>query len=577
MYLRKCRKSVAGAEYVYWQLVESQRTARGPRQRVVAYLSDIEEAYRLGTAAAASGNDTHQESLLADEVKAEWVEVDVSRLRAERVVDFGPYWLGMQILAKLGLTEFLAQLLEEGRERVPWSAMAMVLVLMRLVDPSSELRIAESLFERSALADLLGIPASKVNDDRLYRALDRLRPHKAALERYLKERLGQLFQLDYDLLLYDITSTYFEGACPANAAARYGYSRDKRSDCKQVCIGLVVSREGMPLGYEVFAGNRADVSTVQEIVEKIEAQYGRAQRVWVMDRGMVSRRVLDHLQSGGRRYIVGTPRSQLRRFTAELANEAGWAVLGEGVWGKLIVGEDGKERFLLCRSEARGAKERAMLERFAQRIEEGLRKLAAACAGERKLHQTQVERRLGALLSENSRAKGLFQVQVGAREDGGARVEWERQEKASQWAQRREGCYLLRTNVEGTAAELWRSYMQLTEAEAAFRIQKSDLRIRPIWHQRQERVEAHILVCFLAYVLWKTLAQMCKAAGLGDEPRQVLDELSSIKMMDVVLPTRGGVELRRRCVSRPSKAQAVLLSKLRLRLPAYVSAPETVV
>ena len=574
MYLRKCRKSVAGAEYVYWQLVESQRTARGPRQRVVAYLSDIEEAYRLGTAAAVNGNGAWQEGLLADTVKPEWVEVDTARLRVERVVDFGPYWLGMQIMAKLGLTEFLAQLLAEGREKVPWSAMALVLVLMRLVDPSSELRIAENLFERSALADLLGIPASKVNDDRLYRALDRLRPHKAALAKYLQERLGRLFGLDYDLLLYDITSTYFEGLCPANEAARYGYSRDKRSDCKQVCIGLVVSREGVPLGYEVFAGNRADVSTVQEIVEKIEAQYGRAQRVWVMDRGMASQRVLAHLQSGGRRYIVGTPRSQLRQFAAELASEEGWTVLGAGVWGKVIAAEDGQERFLLCRSEARGAKERAMLERFAQRIEEGLRKLAAACAGQRKLRQAQVERRLGALLSENSRAKGLFQVQVGAREDGGARLVWARQETASQWAQRREGCYLLRTNVEGSAAELWRSYMQLTEAEAAFRIQKSDLRIRPIWHQRQERVEAHILVCFLAYVLWKTLARMCKAAGLGDEPRQVLDELGSIKMMDVVLPTRGGVELRRRCVSRPAKGQAVLLDKLKLRLPAFYGVTE---
>jgi hypothetical protein len=285
MYLRKCRKSVAGADYVYWQLIESRRTERGPRQRVVAYLSDLEEAYRLGTAAAATGNGPYQESLLAEAVKRAWVEVDVSRLRVERVVDFGAYWLGMQIMAKLGLTEFLAELLEEGREKVPWSAMAMVLVLMRLVDPSSELRIAEHLFERSALVDLLGIPASKVNDDRLYRALDRLRPHKPALVKYLKERLGQLFQLDYDLLLYDITSTYFEGACPENEAARYGYSRDKRSDCKQVCIGLVVSREGMPLGYEVFAGNRADVSTVQEMVEKIEEQYGQAKRVWVMDRG----------------------------------------------------------------------------------------------------------------------------------------------------------------------------------------------------------------------------------------------------------------------------------------------------
>jgi len=570
MYLRKCRKTVAGTQYVYWQLVESCRTQQGPRQRVVAYVGDMDEPRRLGIAEAGRGNSgSHQEGLLSDSVEPEWVEVDASRLRVERVLDFGAYWLGLQLLEKLGLLGFLDGLVDKGREEIPWSVMAMVLVLMRLVDPSSELRIAQQLFERSALGDLLAIPLDKVNDDRLYRALDKIGPHKDALAKQLKERLGRMFHLEYDLLLYDITSTYFEGECAGNEEAQFGYSRDKRGDCKQVCIGLVVSREGMPLGYEQFAGNRADVTTVKEIVEKIESQYGKADRIWVMDRGMVSERTIEFLQSGGRRYIVGTPRGQLRQFREELSQEEGWQTIMEGLSAKLIEPEGGKERFILCRSLSRGAKEKGMHERFAARIEEGLGKLAEACRGEKKLRSSQVERRIGALLTRNSRAKGLFAVKVGSREDGGASVEWEKGEKPSRWAELKEGCYLLRTNIQGgDVGELWRTYIQLTDVEAAFRIQKSDLRIRPIWHQKQERVAAHILVCFLAYVLWKTLGQMCRAAGLGDEPRKVIDELSGIKMVDVVMPTRSGVDLRRRCISQPTKAQAILLDRLKLRLPA---------
>src|SRR5450759_918506 len=343
MYLRKCRKTVAGTQYVYWQLVESCRTQQGPRQRVVAYLGNMDEPRRLGIAEAGRGNSgSHQEGLLSDSVEPEWVEVDASRLRVERVLDFGAYWLGLQLMEKLGLLGFLDGLVDKGREEIPWSVMAMVLVLMRLVDPSSELRIAQQLFERSALGDLLAIPLDKVNDDRLYRALDKIGPHKDALAKQLKERLGRMFHLEYDLLLYDITSTYFEGECAGNEEAQFGYSRDKRGDCKQVCIGLVVSREGMPLGYEQFAGNRADVTTVKEIVEKIESQYGKADRIWVMDRGMVSERTIEFLQSGGRRYIVGTPRGQLRQFREELSQEEGWQTIMEGLSAKLIEPEGGR-------------------------------------------------------------------------------------------------------------------------------------------------------------------------------------------------------------------------------------------
>lgn len=576
MYLRKCRITGDSNQQVYWQLVESHRTERGPRQRVVAYLGDMEEGQRLGIAAAArGGGGFHQESLLPDSVEPEWVEVDARRIRVERVLDYGGYWLGLQLLDRLGLVQFLDRALGAGEEEIPWSMVAMVLVLMRLLEPASELRISEHLFERSALGDLLGIPSQKVNDDRLYRALDKLLPHKAALEVYLKERLGEMFGLQYDLLLYDVTSTYFEGECEGNELAQRGYSRDKRSDCKQVLIALVVTRGGMPLGYEQLAGNRADVTTVREMVEKIESRYGKADRIWVMDRGMISEKNMEFLRSGGRRYIVGTPRGQLRHFQEQLSSEAGWQEIAEGLSAKLIAAEGGDESFLLCRSLARGAKEKAMRERFAGRIEEGLRKLAEACRGEKKLRPSVVERRIGALLGRNSRAKSLFGVKVGCRQEGGARVEWEKLEKPSQWAVLKEGCYLLRTNVQGgDVAELWRSYIQLTEAEAAFRIQKSDLRIRPIWHQKAERVSAHILVCFLAYVLWKTLGGMCKAAGLGDEPRKVIDELAGIRMVDVVMPTRSGVELRRRVVSQPTKAQAILLERLKLRLPTAVVVQE---
>lgn len=576
MYLRKCRRTKGGSDHVYWQLVESFRTERGPRQHVLAYLGDMGEPLRLGVAGAAKGNSSsHQEAFLSDGVTPEWVEVDAAHIKVERVLDFGGYWLGLQVMNKLGLGEFLDSAMDKGKEDVPWSMMATVLVLMRLVDPSSELRVSEHLFERTALGDLLGIPADKANDDRLYRTLDRIVSHKVALEKYLKERLGRMFALEYDLLLYDVTSTYFEGECEGNGQARYGYSRDRRSDCKQVCIALVVSREGMPLGYELFAGNCGDVTTVKEIVEKIEAQYGQADRIWVMDRGMVSEKNLAFLRSGGRRYIVGAARGQLGQFREQLLDKAGWQSMAVGLDGKLIGSEDGQEWWILCRSLARGAKEKAMVARFEQRIEQGLAKLAESCRGVKKLGQAVVERRVGALLSRNSRARSLFKVKVGSREGGSTTVEWEKQEDSRKWADLKGGCYLLRTNIaDGEVEQLWRTYIQLTEAEAAFRIQKSDLRIRPIWHQKGERVSAHILVCFLAYVVWKTLGKLCQAAGLGDEPRKVLDELEGIKMVDVVLSTRSGVELRRRCLSQPTRAQAILLDRLKLRLPTPVAAQE---
>ena len=574
MYLKRCGQTRTKKDDVYWELVESYRTERGSRQRVVAYLGEIAKSTALGIEEAATGKVGAWQSRLFDEDgEPEWVEVDTKRVRVEGVRDFGGCWLGLEISERLGLIPLLERLLPGGREDIPWSMMAMTLVLMRLCEPSSELRIAEHLYERSTLGDLLGIPADKVNDDRLYRALDGLLPHKVELEKHLKGRLGELFEMEYDLLLYDVTSTYFEGECACNGQARRGYSRDHRPDCKQVCIALVVSREGMPLGYEVFAGNRADVTTVEDIVEKIEVQYGSAGRIWVMDRGMVSEENLEYLRAGGRLYIVGTPKSQLKRFEQELL-KADWQQVGEGLEVKLCSSPEGEESFILCRSAERAAKEKAIHERFEKRIEKGLMKLADGCRKKKqKLGAT--ERRVGRLLECNSRAAGLFRVEVLGRVGGGVDVIWEKVEDWRGWAELSEGCYLLRSNVtEWKAEELWQAYIQLTEVEAAFRIHKGDLRIRPIWHQKEERVQAHILVCFLAYVLWKMLGQMCKRVGLGSEPHKVFDEIAQIKAVDVVMPTRQGTVIRNRCIAQPTKAQAVLLQMLGLHLPQRMKVHE---
>ncbi len=564
MYLRPIYRDKDGKRHAYWALMKSVRTARGPRSHVAAYLGALPEVERRGVADAAEGHPPVQEGLF--EERAAWVEVDTSRVRVERLREFGGPWLGRELLRQVGLDALLSETLPEGREEVPWAVMAQVLVLSRLCDPSSELHIAEHFYRQSALADVLGIPAEKINDDRLYRALDQVLPHKQAMERHLKERLGGLFDLDYDLLLYDVTSTYFEGEAKANPQAQRGYSRDGRPDCKQVCIGLVVSRCGMPLGYEVFAGNRHDSTTLEEIVETMERRYGRSNRIWVMDRGMVSEEHIEFLQQHGRRYLVGTPKSALKKFEHELLSHD-WETVREGLEVKKCPSLDGQETFILCRSADRREKEKAMHDRFAQRIREGLDKIVKACA-RKKQDPLTIAQRVGRLKGLNSRAAGLFHVKIETRPNGAASVTWREVDDWRAWSELSDGCYLLRSNVADWSAEdLWRTYIQLTEAEAAFRIHKSDLRIRPIWHQKPERVQAHILVCFLAYVLWKTLAQRCRQAGLGDEPRKVFAELQQISLVDVVLPTKNGIEIRKRCVTQPTEHQAILLQRLGLELP----------
>jgi transposase len=549
----------------YWALVESFRTERGPRQRVVAWLGEMDEAGRLGVGRAAEGTAGFQQNLF-EKTEPEWVEVDVKGVRVEHVVDFGGPWLGLELMQWLGLDQFFREHVAEGREEIPWAIMAEVLVLCRVCHPSSELHIAEHFFEQTALADLLGVSSDKMNEDRLYRALDQVLPHKGALEQHLKERAGSLFKLEYDLFLYDVTSTYFEGEGRINPLAQRGYSRDHRGDCKQVCIGLVVTRDGFPMGYEIFAGNRTDVTTVEEIVEVMEGRYGKANRIWVMDRGMGREENFEFLMKEGRRYILGTQRSQLKQYEAELL-KTDWQEVQSGLEVKRVDSPNGKEVYILCRSRERAEKEKAIHDRFEQRIEEALMQMVRSC--EKRRYQVGViERRIGKLFGRNSRAAGLFEVRVEKGSTGGAKVVWAKKEQWRDWAALSEGCYMLRSNIQDwSPEELWRAYIQLTEAEEAFRIHKSDLSIRPIWHQKEERVRAHILVCFLAYVLWKTLGRLCRQAGLGDEPRKVFLELSQIKLTDVILPTRNGREIKLRCVETPSRHQGILLQHLKLSLP----------
>jgi transposase len=583
MFIRPCYRNKDGKRHAYWALVESYRTDRGPRQRVVAYLGRLDEEGRLGVQQAATGEAANRQPFLPfaretsredlHEAQARWVTVNASAVRVENCVQFGGPWLALELINKIGLDVFLRQHLPGGQAEIRWSSMALVLIICRLCKPSSELYIAEHFYRETALAGLLGVPAAKVNETRLYRALDHLLPHKEKLEAFLKHQLGELFELEYDLLLYDVTSTYFEGQAKANPKAQFGYSRDKRSDCRQVCIALVVSRCGMPIGYEVFAGNRRDSTTVEEMVTTMESRYGKSGRVWVMDRGMLSEANIKFLKKDGRRYIIGTPKSMLKQFERELVEES-WDQVREGVEVKLCASPEGdEETFILCRSRDRLEKEKAIFARFESRIEEGLEKIQASCQ-KRKQSAVKIAERVGRLKQANSRAARLFDVKV-QDEEGRAKLSWSKRESLRKWITLTDGCYVLRSNVgDWTHEELWQAYMQLTEAELAFRIHKSDLRIRPVWHQKEDRVLAHILVCFLAYVLWKTLAQMCRHGGLGDEPRRVFDEFGELRMMDVILPTSEGIDLRRRCVSRPNEHQAILLHRLGLELPRSLETTE---
>ncbi len=587
MFLRRYQRRKNGKPHTYWALVESYRTAKGSRQRVVAYLGELAAKEKDGWSRLGSHLDGKfpprclQRSLFdppQHDVRQgdEPLLVKLSSIRLERIRDFGDVWLAWGLWRILGLEEFFDERIERGREDVSWGAMAAVLTIARFCEPASELHIANTWYRRTALEELLGATPEQIHTTRLYEALDQLLPHKEALETHLHKRLGDLFELKCDLLLYDVTSTYFEGEMEACPMAQRGYSRDSRGDRPQVCIGLVVTEDGFPLGYEVFAGNMHDSQTVKTIIETLEKKHGVLNRVWVMDRGMVSEANLKYLRERGAQYIVGTPKAMLRQFERHLT-EADWTVAQEGVEVKLVDGPDGEETFILARSADRRVKEQAMHEKFTARLEEGLKKMQAAAVAGRLHDEVAAGERLGRLKEQNWRASQAFEVSIKklAQPCGKQRLEitWQRQAKFAEWSQQADGCYLLRSNLTNIdAATLWKRYIQLTEAEWAFRITKDELEIRPIWHQKEDRVKAHILVCFLAYVLWKTLAGWMRNAGLGDAPRTVIESFAEVKSGDVTLRARRqscGLERRitLRCVTEPDEAQSVLLHRLGLSLP----------
>jgi hypothetical protein len=522
MYLRHTTRRKDGTVPTDWRLVRSVRIGRKVIQQTVAHLGELDAQGRARARALAQalvGGLTQPERFTREAAEEVVVPIRLDEVRLERSRRFGDVWLGWTLWRAMRLDTALATLLPAGREAVPWATMAAVVVLARLSEPASEWHSAEDWYRQSAREDLLGVPADLLNEDRLYRALDRLLPHQRAIEQHLVARLGERFALDYDLLLYDVTSPYFEGQAMGTPLAQRGYSRDHQPDCKQVCIALVVTREDLSLGYEVFAGNRTDVTTVEEIVGTMEARSGLAQRIWVMDRGMTSEENLAWLRASGRRDLLGTPKSELRKWAQALTEARDWTTVREGVEAKTCVGPEGAETFLLVRSVERREKERAMHTRFGQRIEAGDMRLARRLSHARRpVERGRIERQIGRLLAQNPRAAGRDAIDVvadpttaaGIRVTGTARPQWD------DWARWSEGCDVLRTNIlDWSPEELWRTSVQLTDAEAAFRIQKSDLALRPIWQQRADRVQAHILVCFLAYVLWKTLEQWQQRGRVG--------------------------------------------------------------
>ena len=612
MYLRRNRRTAGGQTYEYWTLVESVRTTRGPRQHTIASLGKLPgldvgvergwaEIDALLAGEAAPGAQLPLPGVTSAEAAAApcWREVDVRRVAVERVREFGEVYLALALWRRLGLDTALRELLPAGEEEIPWETVACILTVARFCGQLSELGVAERWYRRTALEDLLGVPWAKVNDDRLYRGLDALCAQKEKLSAHLLARYQSWFGVDFEFLLYDVTSTFFEGQSAGGTLAARGHSRDQRPDCKQVCIGLVVTPEGLPLAYEVFAGNRHDVTTVQDIVTTMEKKYGQPERIWVLDRGMVSEANLAWLRARQARYIVGAPKAQLRQFETQLREKAGWQHVREEVEVKLAAAPAGAgaDQFVLCRSVARREKETAMLRRqqerlFAQllKIDRSLRPKPGAKPVAKKGRTVAkppdvvptVERRIGRWLGRYPAAAKLFEVSVALAAPGAPcglviACRWAR----GAWAHRAHGAYLLRTNCpEKDPVKLWQWYLQLQQAEAAFRTSKSDLHLRPVFHHKDERVEAHILVCFLALALWRTLEMWMKGQGLGTCARQLVGEVATIKSLDLVLPVRtaeGTTELRLRTIAKPEPLVAELLQHLGLHLPNTARAIENVV
>jgi len=570
MFLKANRRHKDGKSHVYYTLNESLRVNRSRVvQRTVLHLGELNttqvDRWQHTIETIQEDGQRHQMRLFTDrEAQApaaeDVAEVILSSLRLCRSRQFGAAWVGCKLWEDLGLRQFWQDALGEEAGQVPWAKVVELLAVNRLCAPGSELSVHEKWYPQTAMDVLLDCTEQVAERNRLYRCLDRLLPHKERLEQHLVGRWRDLFGADCEVLLYDLTSTYFEGEVAEVDKARRGYSRDNRPDCKQLVIALVVTPEGFPLSYELFDGNRADVTTLDEMVESMERKHGQARRVWVFDRGIVSEQNLEKLRQRGALYVVGTPKSRLKSYEQQLlAGE--WQAVAEAVQVQLIA--EGDETYVLARSQSRAQKEQAMRARVIRGLMRELVRLRRAIRLGKLVDDVKVQHRLGRLHERYPQAWGYARVQW-----DGKRLNWHWDRAALRSAALRDGAYLLRTNVAVVdAGKLWRQYIQLTEVEAAFRVLKGEVVIRPIWHWVAPRVEAHVLVAFLGYVLWVALRQKLKASAPSLTPWQVLDQLGRIQLIDVWFKTRAGGAICLPRITQPEIAQQALLHHLGWQLP----------
>ncbi len=575
MFLQRIPRKKGGEVYDYWALTRTVRTANGPRHHIVSYLGKLDvddQTYYHSWNDIGALLEGHRDAVQDDLFEKaaplpEWREINIGAMEVTRVREFGQVWAALAVWRRLGLDRLLAEVMPEGREKVGWDVIACILTAAKFCEQDTEKGITEAWLPNTALCDILGLDEDRMNLTRIYRGLDEILGHKDTLCRHLQERWGDWFGATYDFMLYDVTSSYFEGACEMNPLAQRGYSRDNRPDCKQICIGLVVTPEGLPVGYEIFPGNRADTSTLQEVVVSMEHKYGRPNRVWVTDRGMSSEANIAFLEARGSFYLMGASRSLLKEHAVEYRSGDGWKEIRKGLSVKFIRGE--KESYVLCKSLDRACKEQAMLARQTVKLRAALDKRHTALQAKPTEKTQSVQRAIGRIFERYPSAGKLFTCELSFNDQEKAcGLILQEKSDALAWAEATHGAYILRTNhTSADPAELWRWYIQLTQAEAAFRDLKSDLALRPIYHHLQRRVEAHTLVCFLSLCLWRTLEQWMGVSGLGDEARQFLLEMRQIHSMDIHLPTKQGQTIKIRAVSRPEKELAVLLSRMKLRLP----------
>ena len=575
MFLRAKKRKKDGKEHRYWSIVENRRVADDRVvQRQVLYLGEINDNQRSAWCRTIEVLDEERstsaqialfpEDRVAPPLECDVVQVRLGGLRLRRPRQWGACWLSCELWDQLQLDRFWAPRLRPSRKGTRWLNVLKTLVAYRLIDPGSEWRLHRHWYDHSAMGDLLGEDFAVAQSQTLYRCLDKLLAHKTALFSYLQGRWKSLFDARFEVLLYDLTSTYFESDPPGYGKRRFGYSRDKRPDCVQVVIALIVTPEGFPLAYEVLPGNTSDKTTLGEFLGKIEAQYGKANRVWVMDRGIPTEEVLAQMRSANTpvHYLVGTPRGRLSKLEKRFLAQP-WAQAREAVDVKLLKEDD--EIYILARSEGRVHKERAMRQRRLRRLCRRLHELQ-----HQKLTRDQLLIKLGAAKKEAGRAYRLVDIQLPSPQQSVSprTFTFSVNRKKLREARRREGRYLLRSNLSGTdPARLWDYYIQLTEIEQAFKELKSDLAIRPIHHQREERIEAHIFVAFLAYCLQVTLKQRLRALAPGLTPRSALEKFSAMQMVDVYLPTTDGRTLILTRYTEPEKDQQILLQQLQLQLP----------